>query len=171
MGLGCKAYKNIRQMTVEEIEYDEYKDEQLNVIERFPKNGKQFWLNKNFPHAAKDIRPDAVYTYEDSMSWMAGSYSGYNQWRSWLATIGGWTGSEEAWKTGEWGDPFFEMINFSDCEGTLGTLVCQKLLKDFIEFQYRVDQLSDQHSYNKELYATWRKALEMAADNGAISFH
>lgn len=63
------------------------------------------------------------------------------------------------------------MINFSDCEGTLGTLVCQKLLKDFVEFQYRVDQLSDQHSYNKELYATWRKALEMASDNGAIAFH
>lgn len=171
MGLDCTAYKNIRQLEESEIDYEEYKDKDGKVLERYPRNGYIFYINPGFPHAAKDIRADVVYGYEEDFRWRAGSYSGYGEWRNWLATIAGYKGSEDVWDNAKEGDVFFELINFSDCEGTLGTLVCRKLLNDFIKFQPVVDKISDDYNYYKQRYADWTYALTLAADNGAISFH
>ena len=62
------------------------------------------------------------------------------------------------------------MINFSDCEGTIGTQTCQKLLQDFISFEEKAKQMS-QDSYYFNLYVTWKEAMIIASENGAISFH
>lgn len=170
MGLDCTAYKNIRQMNENEITYDEYEDENGKVVDRYPNNGVSFYINPGFTEVAKEILPDAIYDFEDSFRWKAGSYSGYNSWRNWLATVAGWKSDEDAWSNGKNGQPFFELIHFSDCEGTLGTQTCQKLLQDFINFESKAKTMS-QGSYYFDMYTNWKKAMTIASENGAISFH
>lgn len=170
MGLDCTAYKNIRQMSKEEVTYDEYEDENGQVVDRYPNNGISFYVNPGFSEVAKEIQPQAIYDFEEKFSWRAGSYSGYNSWRNWLAKLAGWKNDEDAWNNGKNGQPFYELINFSDCEGTIGTQTCQKLLQDFISFEEKAKQMS-QDSYYFNLYVTWKEAMIIASENGAISFH
>jgi len=66
--------------------------------------------------------------------------------------------------------PFMELINFSDCEGTLGPVVCAKLAEDFQEFDDRAKSAWGGDSGPYAIYSNWRKAVEMAADRGAIAF-
>lgn len=67
------------------------------------------------------------------------------------------------------GGPFWELINFSDCEGVLGPATSAKLAGDFATWQEKADQHPDEAF--RVLYARWRKACEMAADGGALVFH
>lgn len=66
-----------------------------------------------------------------------GSYSGYNWWREILARLVGIKNLNDFWiKAGgidnrNGPEPFFELLNFSDCEGTLPYRECKRLLKDF----------------------------------------
>lgn len=65
----------------------------------------------------------------------AGSYSGYNAWRRWLASVVGTT--DKAVWDGHVPPAFGELIHFSDCEGTLKSEVCAKLAKDFDDWRVR----------------------------------
>ena len=61
------------------------------------------------------------------------------------------------------------MINFSDCEGTLTHKACEKLAKDFEDFQSICDNEED--SYFVDDYVLWRNAFKEAAkNNGVINF-
>jgi hypothetical protein len=128
----------------------------------------RIYANPHFPGRAVPLA-DGWYTYADSMSFRAGSYGGYGQWRQALATLAGYGNAEDCW--GEDGDtgPFSELINFSDCEGAIGPVVSAKLAKDFAEFDGAAAKvMADPWFY--ERYAHWRKAFEMAADGGAVEF-
>lgn len=57
----------------------------------------------------------------------------------------------------------------SDCEGVIGPEVSAKLVKDFADFDERAKTRGGKYFY--ALYCDWRKAFEMAADGGAVSFH
>lgn len=140
------------------------------------------YLNPDFPGRADDIEHHAVYTAEDAFGLHAGSYSGYNGWRNSLAELAGYPAAPvDRYNTGNvqmrhdqgaWnadGGPFWELINFSDCEGVIGSAVSAKLASDFAAFQEKAD--AHHNEYFREKYAGWRKAFEMAANKGAVSFH
>lgn len=169
MGIAVVTYSGLRQMDESEIIYKELFDEDNEVIEKFPENGFTFCKNKHFPHAAQDIPDDAVYSSESSTSFHAGSYSGYGEWRNWLAKIVGWESVNVAWEKGEYGQPFMELLKFSDCDGVLGTEVCKKLAKDFLDYEKEAMQSSN--DYHTELYQKWKSLFVLASNNGAISFH
>ncbi len=169
MGLDCTAYRQLRL-----AEPGEGVDEDGDTLDGYDK----FWINKHFPGREGDIKEDLVYKSAEEFRWRAGSYSGYNEWRNELATMAGYVGNaKNCYGTNRpevvlVGMPFFELVWFSDCEGTLGTATCAKLAKDFAAFQEKADQVSfDDAVWFQDLYAKWRKACEMAADGGAISFH
>ena len=79
------------------------------------------------------------------------SYSGYNTWREILAKMADYplveyslemaTKKTKSHAASAWGYgdhdmsdmPFYEMIDFTDCDGTLGTVSCIKLYEDFKE--------------------------------------
>jgi hypothetical protein len=177
MGLDISAYRKITKIdavfdaggepidptTREPVEYD-----------------MQAYINPEFPGRADDIEDRAIYKAEDSMGLRAGSYSGFNAWRNDLAKLAGyplgqyeqygkmWDSYCAACWNGAKG-PFSELINFSDCEGVIGSAVAAKLAKDFADFQEVADKADDQRFTLK--YAEWRKAFEMAADAGAVTFH
>ena len=80
--------------------------------------------------------------------------------------------AKAAWANGAQGRPFFELIHFSDCEGIIGPKISAKLAKDFADNQAKADVYRvDEASWFREKYSDWRRAFEMAADNGAVEFH
>jgi len=138
------------------------------------------YLNPDFHGRADDIEDRAIYSAQDSFRLRAGSYGGYNRWREQLAKVAGYpaTDYEQYGRTtkrhdaGAWdadSGPFWELINFSDCEGVIGSAVSAKLAKDFAEFQQAADLVEDEYFRSK--YSEWREAFEMASDAGAVHFH
>lgn len=116
----------------------------------------------------------------DNISFRAGSYSGFSNFRRCLAVavginlgeMQGFTADHEAkqW-TGE--EPFYELLYHSDCDGELSVEECTKLKEDF-------DKLSDTipirtlctDEYNNEKYDDWRAAVNHAvADSCTLHFH
>lgn len=140
----------------------------------------QPYINPDFPGRADDIENKAVYSYQECDGFRAGSYSGYNAWREELAKLAGYPEIETedygikrkrhdagAWKAG--GGPFWELIHFSDCEGTIGAKVSAKLADDFAKFQPQADAHPEEWFRSK--YAEWFQAFNVASDAGAVSFH
>lgn len=111
----------------------------------------------------------------------AGSYGGYNEWRDWLAQLAGYPAVEHdpgykpkemSHAAGAWtveSGPFWELINFTDCDGTIGPRVAFKLAQDFAEFQVKAD--AEPEAWFRQKYGEWRKAFETASDFGAVDFH
>ncbi len=140
-----------------------------------------FYVNEDFPGREGTIKNRRAYKYDDCFGFRAGSYGGYNHWREELARIAGWplrtytrqyAGETESYAASAWvasEGPFWELINFSDCEGVIGAEASKKLAADFAEYQSKADKHTDE--YWKERYAKWRKAFEMASENGCVSFH
>jgi len=140
----------------------------------------QLCVNTDFPGRADDIEHRAAYRSEECDDFRAGSYGGYNRWRDELAKLAGWpritheeygrdqhSYAASAWRATE--GPFWELINFSDCEGVIGAAVSAKLARDFADYQRKADQ--HPRTYFRELYAMWRKAFEKASDRGCVDFH
>lgn len=149
--------------------------------------------NADFPHQASDLPrepnrsgdPDAkpslalVCAYADRFEFRAGSYGGHGQWRERLAELSGYapapyprnearmSAAAGAWLA--YAGPFYELICFSDCEGSIGPACCEKLARDFALFQPQVDALDDERF--KDLYQLWRRAFELGAQGGAVCFH
>ena len=64
--------------------------------------------------------------------------------------------------------PFYELINFTDCDGTIGPEVAAKLARDFAEWDERAQVVGGEWY---EAYAEWRRCFEFAAHTGAVRFH
>lgn len=129
-------------------------------------DGYHLSANPAFPGRADEIK-DGQYGSLAHSHFRAGSYSGYNEWRNQLAFLAGYAGAEDAWANCTCG-PFWELINFSDCEGVIGPVTSAKLAKDFADYQEKADE--HESPYFRDLYKDWRIAFETASDNGAVLF-
>lgn len=115
MGLDITAYKNLK--VVENPKFDEYGDLENWETEWRPGSIME-WSEKQFPGHGEGIDHQKVYTWQEEFDFRAGSYSGYNWWRSKLKQFAD-------------GTDFEELINFADNEGVIGFIVSKKLAKDF----------------------------------------
>jgi hypothetical protein len=171
MGLDITYYSNLKKLDC----VFNADGEPIGVIDYF-----QAYVNPDFPGRADDIENKAVYSYDESGGFRAGSYSGYNAWREELAKLAGYPATEDvsfgiknmrhdagAWKVTE--GPFWELIHFSDCEGVIGAAVSAKLADDFAKFQPQADAHTDE--WFRDLYAQWFTAFNVASKSGAVSFH
>lgn len=177
MGLDITAYRKVRLMDTELTRKDE---DYYDFVEE--NGGFTTYVNEAFPGRADPILDGRGYeTDEEAFGFRAGSYSGYNDWRNQLAELAGYAcvESERPYRGKELrcdesafnadSGPFHELISFSDCEGIIGSVAAKKLAKDFADFQEKADSFGDE--YFRRKYADWRKACEMAADDGCIKFH
>ena len=136
-------------------------------------------INPDFKEQAEGLEANKVYGYEEYFNFRAGSYGGYNQWREMLCNMALGLDPNDLWnhKDKYKGEPFYELINFSDCEGTIGSVTCKKLFNDFKKFRARAKGYSNglPPSYDGEYwfqkYEEWMKAFKMGADNGCVDFH
>lgn len=159
MGLDITVYKKLE--IVENPRFDE--DGELENWENEWQPGASMeWSEEHFPGRGEGIHPQKVYTWEEEFDFRAGSYSGYNWWRSQL----------EKFK----GDiAFQELIDFADNEGVIGFVVSKKLAKDFVKYEVDAKEFSktlgENSDYWLESYNNWKTAFEMAANSGAVNFH
>lgn len=74
-----------------------------------------------------------AYKCESSCIFRAGAYSAYNRFRNSISTIALSVKAEEVWENPlkYKGKPFFEIINFTDCDGCFDYVIADKLLNDF----------------------------------------
>lgn len=112
----------------------------------------------------------------DHHRFRAGSYGGYNYWRKMLAEMVGKT-PEQIWEKPEEhkGTPFFELINFSDCEGFIGPKTSAKLYQDFVDHDEQADEFSktmgEEGAWSfKDKYDNWKEAFKVASEGGAVIF-
>jgi hypothetical protein len=172
MGLDISAYRQltkVRPLFASEKENYEVEDETENSVAFYNLN------DEDFPKQPEGIESFTLYEAAEEMGFRAGSYSGYNSWRNELAKVAGFKSDQDAWEHGKFGDPFYEVINFTDCDGVIGPKFAAKLAKDFADNQERAEAHAKTLGTDAEWfigkYAEWREAFEMAADNGAVRFH
>lgn len=175
MGLDITAYRQIKPAPDAEIDRDGYIVDYENFM--------RVYVNPDYPERATDLVDRGTYTHgTDSVGFRAGSYSGYNVWREELARLAGYpptpythySTTQMRHDAGAWAateGPFWELINFSDCEGAIGPAASAKLARDFAEWDDRAKAKDGPESIFYSRYTLWRAAFEMAADSGMVDFH
>lgn len=161
MGLNIIAYRQLKPVQNPTLDEDGYP---ISWEAEWKPGTSMKWSENIWPGRGEGISPDTVYTFDDKFDFRAGSYNGYNRWREKL----------EEFADGR--DLFLELINFADNEGVIGPIVSAKLAIDFMEnaeaaisfANARIDE--SEHEWWLEKYSDWRKAFEMASDNGAVDF-
>lgn len=98
----------------------------------------------------------------------AGSYSGYNAWREWLAALVGTT-PQKVWD-GEVPTHFGELISFPDNEGFIGPTTSAKLAKDFEACKGKM-KASVRRDWHVDLFKDFAQAFQTAAGEGIVDFH
>lgn len=141
----------------------------------------KFYDNKDFPGRFEGLNADMIYGYsaDSDFDHFSIGYGRYNAWREELARLAGY-GAEEYERYGRkdlshcvpcWNGaqgPFAEQINFSDCEGTIGPIVCAKLAKDYAEFSEKAEAVG---GYFWDKYQEFKRCFDIGADGGAVKFH
>jgi hypothetical protein len=141
MGLDITVYKNLKSCS--ELE-------------------ASFWLRTaDFPENCTAF-PEGFYDADSVDHFRAGPYSYYNRLREAIAALVKTT-PDIVWSQPEKyrGSPFFEFINFSDCEGAIDYVVAEKLARDFAEFQEKAQKELSEMDYTK--YRNFQDAFFLAA--------
>ncbi len=154
MGLDITAYSKL------------VRTEGYSENDNLPDDVTRLYVNAYFPGRADQIT-NGYYEYDDSLGFCAGSYGDYNDWRDELIKIAGYSKGLDEISAGD--GPFSELIAFSDCEGVIGVTHCKKLAKDFADFQSKSDAHENERFRNT--YTNFRKAFELASNDGAVEFH
>ena len=179
MGLDIGAMSNIV------LREDLTKNEDWDVVSRETGervDGHNFYVASvidEFSDQAGPIRNGDVFEYDEYMHVRAGSYGGYNRWRRMLCNMALGVEPEVVWNnpTNFETAPFFDLINFSDCEGVLCTEACQGLYEDFrnplpaaTAYASRLPGDWD-GEYWLDKYKEWMEAFELASKDGCVDFH
>lgn len=176
MGLDCTAYS---KAVVTEHRVDEWCDVDGH---------EQAFAYKGFEASFRGLA-DAELTFSGEFiggrcydirqatrfAFCAGSYGGYNAFRTRLAKVFLEVDPREVWnRPGKYAElPFFELINFADNEGCIGPEAALDLYGDFVAHRdaWRAACADDTYSIDLDRYENWLKACELAADSGFIDFH
>lgn len=174
MGLDITAYTRLHRIEASDIEFDEdgypldYDD--FIYFGSLATLHEEYWPGRAAPF---DQDTGAYYDCEDSDGMRAGSYSGYNSWRGLLSGFADWLLFEH-----DIYDAFEEQIEFSDCEGLIGTVVSEKLYNDYVGNRHFLDEYASQYIEDDEtrqwfieLYDDWTHMFDMGRDDGAVQFH
>ncbi len=171
MGLDITAYRKLKPAPHAELDSDGYPKD-YDAFHHFSQVVID-WTEKNWPGHTSGLKA-GVYSAAETDGFRAGSYGGYNYWRSQLAQMAHGVPAEVVWDKITQG-PFVELIHFADNKGVIGPTVAAKIAKDFADHEEKAKtfaaSLNGEADYFLSKYTKWRKAFEMAADGGAVDFH
>lgn len=162
MGLDISAYSKIERV--------EDEDEAIVFVKRGTPQMDQ----------AQDIEEGMFINSKscESHFFRAGSYSGYNDFRNLLCEIMHGITAKELWTKPEVfeGKEFYNLINFSDCEGHFGPTVAKKLHEDFVKYRYKfINGLNEKGHYEgyhyTRVYDDFMLGFEIASKGGVLIFH
>lgn len=146
------------------------------------------YANPEFPGRADSLPAKFLYRSDETEHTVHVGYSIHSYWRDWLAKTAGYPAAEPdgiddsytrmfphttaAWR-GHVG-PFYELLNFSDCEGVIGPDTSAKLAVEFAEWEERImatpNDVAPRFDFHK-LYRGWKRSFEIAAGKGFVHFH
>jgi hypothetical protein len=124
------------------------------------------YINPDFPGREEGIQavPFRVPPYR-TFAFRAGSYTGYNRWRRELAALPEVLAELQEFEKRK---PFYELVNFSDCEGTIGPVVSEILYHDFLTYIPTARECMDYYDF--DLYIRWMFAFFLAKAAGMVRF-
>jgi hypothetical protein len=178
MGLDVTAYRQVRKVAdwpegVESIdEIAEYEGLSNGYIWNGMRVTNVHPAQKDHPLHRAMLTP-GVRAYVDRERMRAGSYSGYNEWRNWLAIARYGLTAREVWTRWE-ADPGFRegaawLINFSDCEGYIDASIAARILAD-LQAHAQAIIASAPEGWYADKFRGWLGLLEIATDGGLLDF-
>jgi len=133
------------------------------------------WVDTGMGRSIRGLTPDCCYTVSGrEIAFRAGSYSGYGEWREQLSQRALGAAATTVWANAEAfaSRAFYELINFSDCQGTIGPEAAADLADDFRRLRVAVlarpldDAASETWFMGR--YDLFERALELAASGGGL---
>jgi len=185
MGLDITAYSNLQHIGLHQFDLEENEGEPGPWC--FDEDHVQAFAYDSFPRSFRGIPILAAPTGfpaqflfggcfamtegTDVHRFHAGSYGGYNQWRSNLADQFNpapvTAGLRPSMAEPDPDRPFYELIWFADNEGSIGAKAAADLLEDF-----RTHEATYRPAWDGDTkYKAWMRACELAAQSGLIRFH
>jgi len=110
-----------------------------------------------YPGRSLGIIGDQIYKYQASSWKKIGCYQYYSQWCDKLRE-----------HTKNLNTAFDELLNFTDCEGVLGPVVCRKLKNDFKLYKKYIKIENDRYFWNT--YNKFADAFKLAGRDGIVIF-
>jgi len=169
MGLDISAYDDLQ---FEKIDIDEESDIDYELI--------YIYNNTDFPETSSGFK-NGYYKHngKNETRFRAGSYSGYNRWRSQLCEMVNNVSTDDVFEEYQnFTDlnkelKMMELIFFSDCEGYIGTKASQKLFQEFQDNQTLAIEYSQKNDDKNFLntYTEFLLAFKIASNDGVVSFH
>ena len=153
MGLNISAYSNIRFL-------------HNNIGDS---KGAYLYVNEHFKDRADGL-VDGYYDFDEEYYFRAGSYSGHSKCRELAAKALGFTVIEEYWDECTPETPLYDLLNFSDCEGTIGPLCAKRLYESITKHKTRILERVGENQYFLGWLEDFQRAAKLAMQNGAISF-
>lgn len=177
MGLDISSFRRAAPVSPEE-------QEQINAAEdprdlAYDLNAHMPYVHPDWPARVAPLRPGVAYRGEEGPSWSV-SYGGYAAFRHNLAALVGITDLPAWWRDPNPETPFFEILDFADNEGAIGSDACAALARDFAEWQAHADAFApplrgggwpEDAARWRARYADLRCVFEWAADGGWVDFH
>lgn len=161
MGLDISVFTELVKVNEEDYGWDIVIERNVSQIDR-----------------AKDIEP-GYYSGKCEFSFRVGAYSSYNFFRKLLSKAILNVEPNIIWenKTDYQDKPFFEIIDFSDCEGYFDAKNSKKLYFDFVEHKdifekYLKEQNYDLHyDHYENIYNNFTEGFKIASEkNGVLNF-
>ncbi len=163
MGLDITAYERVALVPSGDYERDE--------MPRYERGGVWLTLNRDFLAQADGLVEGEYAVAGERFAFRAGSYSGYNHWRGQLCRMAHGMTADEFW--GMRDDPkrpkdFADLIDFSSA--FLARAFGSQKYRDRAE-TFAATMVEGDGVYWLAKYNEWLRAFELAAGNGAVSFH
>lgn len=156
MGLDVSVYQNIK---VRDLEDEDDYDYEFQAFVPAPQ----------WEHKIKNLNNGAYYT-GDSVGDLRSGYGSHYGFRVALCEI--MYRTENEWIHGELNEnmPFYELIDFSDCEGCLDWEISEKLYNDFISNHEAAMRYFKVKPNFKDKYIEWTEIFRLGKDKGVVSF-
>lgn len=163
MGLDIIAYSKLKKNKyLSTMSEEDREDLDINCLIMSPLLTE---IEEAFPGRAEPLKYNGdIYTCGSHKEYSIGSYGTYGWFRRALETF-----SEDC-------DCFNELIDFSDCEGVIGSVVSEKLYEDFFsnaesfeQWVYQKYSIVDGELLLR-MYYKFESAFEIAKDGGAVEF-
>ena len=165
MGLDIRYYERVRrEADLDAIDYDEA---DRRGLERLANDGDpDRWDSRLY-----DLTPGWHRVAGSAQGrFRAGSYSTYNAWREILCRLAFGVEPHTVWENPDdfTGRPFYEVIDFTDCDGCIGPGVSSKLAEDFRKHREKFGV--DAEPWELEVYDDFANAFNVARRGGVVMF-
>lgn len=131
-----------------------------------------FILGDEFRRSLRGLNAGRCYKVSDRAITVSNSYSGHGRFREVLARVFYDKAPRDIWNDPDAyvDQPFFELLQFADNEGTIGPLAAADLARDFAEGREQWNAALEVSEWVRSTYDEWAEAFEAAANGGLVTF-